>query len=276
MTTMVETAEDFIRILRERPDIREQVRRELLTDELLELPQKFAELVEQVKVLQEQVKTLQDQVKVLQEQVKTLQDQVKVLQEQMKTLQDQVKVLQEQMKNFQEVQSEHTVILNDHTQRLGRLENRMDQLVGNDLERKARKIMQGRLSRCFGLRRMRVSHDQFAVNGPFLPAIEAAADDGKIDDEQEERLKLTDLIIRARAKPDSPLRTDVNQYIWFPIEVSGIIERNDIDRAVRSAAALRAMYGENALPAVAGFRIRDEDRARAEEEGVSVFIIPDM
>ena len=58
--------------------------------------------------------------------------------------------------------------------------------------------------------------------------------------------------------------------------MSGIIERNDIDRAVRSAAALRAMHDENALPVVAGFRIRDEDRARAEEEGVSVFIIPDL
>ena len=152
----------------------------------------------------------------------------------------------------------------------------MDWIVELNLERKARKIVRGRLIRRFGLRRMRIILDQFATNQPFIPFIEAAADDGKIDDEQEERLKLTDIIIRARAKPDSPLRTDANQYIWFPIEVSGIIERNDIDRAVRSAAALRAMHGENALPAVAGFRIRDEDRARAEEEGVSVFIIPDL
>ena len=87
----------------------------------------------------------------------------------------------------------------------------MDWIVELNLERKARKIMQGRLSRRFGLRRMRVSHDQFAVNGPFLPAIEAAADDGKIDDEQEERLKLTDIIIRARAKPTARLgRTPIS------------------------------------------------------------------
>ena len=248
MTTIVETAEDIIRILRERPDILAQVRREILTDDLLNLPNQVAELVELVKILQE----IQAQ-------------QAKTLTEHAETLNDHTNIL-----------NDHTNILNDHTQRLDRMENRMNRLLGSDLERRARRIVQGRLTRLFSLRRMRVVHDQFALNGPFMPAVEAAADDGKIDDEQEERLKLTDLIIRARPKPDSPLGPDTDQYVWFSVEISGVIEADDISRAVRSAVALRAMYDANALPAVAGFRIRDEDRARAEEEGVSVFIIPEI
>ena len=248
MTTIVETAEDIIRILRERPDILAQVRREILTDDLLNLPNQVAELVELVKILQE----IQAQ-------------QAKTLTEHADTLNNHTNIL-----------NDHTKILNDHTQRLDRMENRMNRLLGSDLERRARRIVQGRLTRLFGLRRMRVVHDQFALNGPFMPAVEAAADDGKIDDEQEERLKLTDLIIRARPKPDSPLGPDTDQYVWFSVEISGVIEADDISRAVRSAVALRAMYDANALPAVAGFRIRDEDRARAAEEGVSVFIIPEI
>ena len=40
------TAEDIIRVIQERPDAREQVRRAILTDELLGLPEKFGRFVE--------------------------------------------------------------------------------------------------------------------------------------------------------------------------------------------------------------------------------------
>ena len=41
----VDTIDDVLRILRERPDVREAVRREILTDELLQLPEKVAEII---------------------------------------------------------------------------------------------------------------------------------------------------------------------------------------------------------------------------------------
>ncbi len=46
MTTSnpVSTIEDIIRILREQPEVREAVRREILTDELLDLPRQIAEM----------------------------------------------------------------------------------------------------------------------------------------------------------------------------------------------------------------------------------------
>ena len=42
----VNTIEDVIRLLRERPDVREAARREILTDEILEMPKKLDELIE--------------------------------------------------------------------------------------------------------------------------------------------------------------------------------------------------------------------------------------
>ena len=46
MTTSnpVSTIEDIIRILREQPEVREAVRREILTEELLDLPRQIAEM----------------------------------------------------------------------------------------------------------------------------------------------------------------------------------------------------------------------------------------
>ena len=46
MVQTVETIDDFLRILRERPDIRDAVRREILTDELLALPGVVAGIAE--------------------------------------------------------------------------------------------------------------------------------------------------------------------------------------------------------------------------------------
>ena len=47
--TTVDTIEGILRIMRERPDVRDALRREILTDELLTLPQRFADLVSVVR-----------------------------------------------------------------------------------------------------------------------------------------------------------------------------------------------------------------------------------
>ena len=43
MTTMINTADDLIRAVRENEEFRAAMRRELLTEELLELPRRFEE-----------------------------------------------------------------------------------------------------------------------------------------------------------------------------------------------------------------------------------------
>ena len=44
--TTINTMQDLTRLLRENPEWRDEIRRELLTDELLQLPQRFAEYTE--------------------------------------------------------------------------------------------------------------------------------------------------------------------------------------------------------------------------------------
>ncbi len=50
MTTII-TVDDFVRALREQPELRDTVRQLILTEELLELPQKLAALAQQVQEL---------------------------------------------------------------------------------------------------------------------------------------------------------------------------------------------------------------------------------
>ena len=46
MSLVIETTDDFIRALRENPDFHAAARRELLTEELLALPQRFSQYAE--------------------------------------------------------------------------------------------------------------------------------------------------------------------------------------------------------------------------------------
>ena len=43
---MIHTSDDLIRVVRENPEFRAAMRRELLTEELLDLPRRFAEYTE--------------------------------------------------------------------------------------------------------------------------------------------------------------------------------------------------------------------------------------
>ena len=79
------------------------------------------------------------------------------------------------------------------------------------------------------------------------------------------RLKVTDLIMRARRKSDGA-------EVWVAAEASGTIDESDVSRAAESAVALGAVFGEDASAVVVGHRIRHEDRERAKTQGVMVLI----
>ena len=214
MTTSVE---DIIRAIQVRPEVREQVRRAILTDELLELPQKFVELTRRFDELAQRFDEL----------TATVQDMARV-------------------------QSDHASLLGT--------------LVGDRLERRSATIVPPRVTQMLGLRRPRVMYHPNLMPGTeteFLSSVEDAADTGRITDDEEDRIKQTDLIIRSRRKSDG-------SEVWFAVEASGTIGERDISRASATAAALRTVFEQDTIAVVVGFRIRAEDRTRAEIDGAIV------
>ena len=71
--------------------------------------------------------------------------------------------------------------------------------------------------------------------------------------------------MRARSKDDGSA-------LWIAVESSGTIGQRDIARAKESAEALRKVFKQRAVPLVYGYRIRSEDKARADAEGVLAFL----
>ena len=140
-------------------------------------------------------------------------------------------------------------------------------LKGDSLEVKLHRRIRPLLSRELGLRKARMMQSPVQDTSPELyEPVEAALDAGILDDAQETRLSVTDLILRARRKADQAP-------VWVAVEVSNRVERHDVERARRSADALSMVFEVDTVAAVAGYRVDAADRARADSAGVEVFLV---
>ena len=149
------------------------------------------------------------------------------------------------------------------------LNNRVGYLIGSDLEMKIHRRIQPLLSQHLEVRSPEVI--QSAIHqapGEFRDAIMDAADEGRISPAQEQRIIATDVIVRAQRRRDRAT-------VWVAIEVANRLDREDVSRSRNGAAALAAVFGEEAMPVVAGHRIDAADRERAEAAGVLCLDVPE-
>ena len=138
------------------------------------------------------------------------------------------------------------------------------QLKGDGLEVKLYRRIRPLLSQRFNLRRARIM--QGSLQDPradFFDSVEKAFDAEIITDAQESRISATDLIIRAQRKKDLVV-------VWVAVEVSNQIGQHDIERVRESADALSAVFQQEALAVVVGYRIHAQDQERAEQAAVHI------
>ncbi len=149
------------------------------------------------------------------------------------------------------------------------LNNRVGYLIGSDLEMKIHRRIQPLLSQHLELRSPEVIQSAVhQASGEFRDAITDAADEGRISPAQEQRIIATDVIVRAQRRRDRAT-------VWVAIEVANRLDREDISRSRNGADALAAVFGEEAMPVVAGHRIDSADRERAEAAGVLCLDVPE-
>ena len=151
--------------------------------------------------------------------------------------------------------------------RMKRVETDVAQLKGDSLEVKIHRRIRPLLSQRLGLRRAQVVQSPLQDTAPALfEPVEEALDSGRIDDDQETRLSATDLIIRAQRKAG---RTPV----WVAVEVSNAIGEHDLQRARQAADALGAVFAQETLAVVVGYRIQPHDQQRGDQAGVCALIV---
>ena len=252
----INTLQDISRALRENPEWREEIRRALLSAELIALPETHAALTAEVREIAVGMNALTARVDALTTEARALTAKVDAFVEATNRRLDSLEEGQRRLEK-----------------RMDGMQYRLDQLWGDRLEAKLPNRLSTPVRREFNVRRLRsvwagnrvITGDR---NPKFIDDVDAAADAGKITENEESRLTDADLIMRA-------LRNSNGATVWFAVEASGVINTDDIERARQSADAITKVYAQDAIPLVYGYRISDHQRRQASEHAVHVFIDPD-
>lgn len=151
--------------------------------------------------------------------------------------------------------------------RMTAVESDVAVLKGDSLEVKLHRRIRPLLSQRLDLRRAQVLQSPVQDTHPELfQPVEEAFDGGVIDDGQETRINATDLIVRAQRKAD-------RAPVWAAVEVSNSISQRDLERARQAADALKAVFLQDTLAVVVGYRIQPQDQQRGDEAGVHTFLV---
>ena len=189
------TFADILRALREHPDWLGELRKLILTEELLELPRKFEELLKRVDRIEKRVEKIEEDVAVLKQDVAVLKQDVAVLKQ-------DVAVLKQDMSYWK---------------------GEFGRLKGRDLERTIRE----RYYAYFG--KVLKGAKVISMEG-LVPTIETYEDKGEITEEQKDGVLNLDLIVSGHSKSlkkDVILAVEVS-YSLYEEDIERACERADV------------------------------------------------
>jgi hypothetical protein len=206
MTITVNDVRELTQLLALHPEWRAEVRRLVLTDELLTLPQLVRDLAA------EQQRTAAA----------------------IRELTEAQKRAEARLDYLTEAQIRTEARLERLETRVQRLEDRVGDWVGRELERRYRE----RIGAFLG-------HWLWPVTVVSLDDMRETLE-ARLSESQVEEVMLLDLLVRGRARrlPDKP-------EVWLAMEVSAVIDSGDVERAWQRAALLKEA-GYSAFPAVGG------------------------
>ena len=244
MTTINNVA-DLVRILKEQPEWADTIRGILLSEELLNLPARFAEFVQ-----------------LTQESHRIINERLTQIDTRVGRLETGQAETNRRLESLETGQAENTRQLTQLNTRMNRMEGRFSNFEGSDYERRVRFRVLHRAQARFGLDNAYLALSQSDPVAPRLNSIVAQAiRNGFISPEQSEDLYDADIIISDEG----------NRHVV--VEVSLTADRDDIVRAKRRADILSAATRGAVTPAVITTNLNDTQRDQAVLEEVITFIM---
>ena len=169
----------------------------------------------------------------------------------------------EMLAELKEISEDNRQRLNSLESRTNRMEGRLGNLEGGQYERNIRAKALARCQLRFGFQGVYYALTQDGIaDSRLLSAVGHALNEGLVSAADIGDLYEADLIIS----------DENNRHAVF--EVSITADDHDIQRARQRADSLHTITGGSAIPIVITARIDEAYHAQAEEEGVSVFVIP--
>jgi len=279
---------ELISLLEQHPEWRAELRRLILTEELLTVPETVSQLVEAQKRTDEQIRQLTEAQRQTTEQIRQLTARVDDLTVRLEQLTARVDDLTVRLEQLTARVDDLTVRLEQLTARVDELTARVDQIaeeiqalarrveelttVVNSLAQSFQKIVDdvaklkefyleeryhSRAAIYFGslIRRTRaIDHDD------LCQLLDDAQDQGILTEQEREDLVQTDVVVRGRRRTDG-------EEVYLIVEVSWGIGVSDVQRASRRARTFTKL-GWQTMPVVAGGWLSADARQAAQQEGV--------
>jgi predicted nuclease with TOPRIM domain len=250
MTFTVKDFHDLVGLLEQHPEWRAELRRLVLTEELLALPQVVRELAEaqrrteqRVEELAEAQRRTEQRVEELAEAQRRTEQRVEELAEAQRRTEQRVEELAEAQRRTEQQIVELIAAQRRTEQRVSRLQDDVGELKGIVLEERYHKRAPSYFSRL-----LRQTH---VVSGNELATLLGdAVGSGLLSEEGSIEIGWADVVVRGQRREDSA-------EIYLVVEVSWGVGTGDVERAARRAALL-AQTGVQTLPVVAGDHITDE------------------
>ena len=233
MPFTVEDFRDLVQLLEERPQWRAEIRRLVLSDEYLAVPEQIAELQRQTVELQRETTELGRKSEQLRHEVAELR-------------RDMERRFNDVDEKIDRLQGDVGQLQGD----MGQLRGDVAQLKGNDLERRYRE----RAYSYFG----RLIHKSRIIKPQKLyEMLDEAIERGVLSSRDRDQVGSADLVMRGRWIADG-------RQVMVLAEISALVDLNDVHRAV-DRAALLAKTGMPVVPVVAGASVteRAADMARS-------------
>lgn len=241
MAFTVNDFHDLVVILGEQPQWREEMRRLVLSDDILALPQQLHELAASVRALSEAQKRYETR---SEERFDRVDNEIVGVKTDLSEFKANTDV------RFNRVDKDIAELKTDVSQ----LKTDVGGLKGSNLERQFRERPFVYLNR-FALRLQLVSDAEVAN------LLENAFDEGLLTDEEVEDAKLADVVARGRNRKDrSPL--------YLVAEISSVVDAYDLERSVRRAAIVAKATKIFTLPVVGGEKVDLQIQQQATQRGV--------
>ena len=231
MPFTVEDFRDLAQLLEERPQWRAEMRRLVLGDEYLALPEQIAELRRDTErrlgEVEVQVAELRREVVELR---RDMERRFNVVDEKIEQLKGDVEQLKEDVGQLKED-------VGQLKEDVGMLKDDVGQLKGENLERRYRERGHGYFGKL-------VRRTHVLTTNEISALLDDAMDQGVLSRDDVSAIGLADVIVRGRSWADG-------QPVMVLAEVSSVVDRSDVQRAADRAARL-AKLGTPVLPVVAG------------------------
>jgi len=236
----VRTFADILRALREHPEWLEELRKVILTSELLELPKKVDELLIRVARLEEDVAVLKQDVAILKQDVAILKQDVAILKQDVAILKQDVAILKQDV----------AILKQD----VAYLKGEFGRFKGKDFERTIRERYYAYFGRI--LRKAKLI--------PFeeiLPILDDAEDKRVITPEQRDAVLRLDILISGQIK-------ELKKDVILAVEVSYSLYPEDLERAFERAQILASLLNKEVIPTVVACEVTEDIEKQADEKGI--------